>query len=67
MNHPHTPNEVHGIHHDEAIRARREKRATDRAIADERLLAGRRLDALLPYSLAPVDMLEDTDFPGCFF
>jgi hypothetical protein len=59
---------IHGAHEDERNRSGREKRATAQAIADERLLAGRRLDALLPYSLGTVDALEDdTGFaPGCY-
>jgi hypothetical protein len=57
--------DTHEAHEDERNRDRREKRATTRAIADERLLTGRRLDALLAYdpSVAPVE----SDFPGCVY
>jgi hypothetical protein len=57
--------DLHGEHEDERNRAGREKRATARAIADERLLSGRRLDALLAFdpSIASVE----SDFPGCVY
>lgn len=58
--------DLHGAHEDERSRVGRERRAVQRAIADERVLAANRLDALLPYSAAPADMVEDVDFRGCY-
>lgn len=57
--------DVHGQHEDERNRDRRERRATARAIADERLLNGRRLDALLAFDPSIIGAEDDTGFaPG---